>query len=108
MVAPVRYTKYGGTTGITHGDSKLTKPRVPLRGTGPASCNRSSGVRSRRCCRLSRFAKGDELVLANLAELHPNIQSGDRDQMGRLWATVPDEGSPACLKRCKNREQLLF
>jgi len=61
-----------------------------------------------RCRWLNCFAKGDELVLANLAERHSNIQSGDRDQMGRIWVTVSDEGSPAFLKRFENREQLLF
>ena len=45
-----------------------------------------------------RVAEGNELVLANSAELHSNIQSGDRDQMGRLRVAIRNEGSPAFLK----------
>jgi hypothetical protein len=69
-----------------------------------------SARRKRRCklAWLHRFAERNELVLANSIELHPNVQSGDRDQMGRLRVTIRNEGSPAFLKHCENREQLFF
>jgi len=55
-----------------------------------------------------RFAEDNELVLANSAELHPNIQNGEGDQVGRLRVAVRIEGSPAFLKHCENRDQLFF
>jgi len=70
-----------------------TQQRVSRRRRRPA-------VAQSLCFKLTqkhRFAEGNELALANSAELHPNIQGGDRDQMGRLWAAVRDEGSPAFL-----------
>src|SRR5262249_26833122 len=102
--------KYGTAAGVSRvdPDSQLldeTQQRVSARRlrrpTAPHSlCRNLAGHHF--------FAKGNELVLANSAELHSNVQSGDRYQVGRLRVAVRDEGSPAFLKRCENREQLFF
>lgn len=54
------------------------------------------------------FAEGNELALANSSELHPNIQRGERDQMGCLRVAIRNEGNPAFLKYCENRDQFLL
>ncbi len=51
------------------------------------------------------LAEQPELGVANSVELHPDIERGDGDKMGRVAVAIRGERGPALLQHRKNCKQ---
>jgi len=54
------------------------------------------------------LAQDFQLGIADLVQLHAQIENCDRHQLGRLVATALAEYGAALLERLKNRKQMFF
>ena len=54
------------------------------------------------------LAENFQLGIADLVQLHAQIENRDRDQLGRLVAAALAKHGAALLERLKNGKQMLF